>query len=377
MANTRDEAGHRSEGGVEASVVGCGRAAALGSVPSPDGCSGRAVCVGSDDFHLADGRGGVAGSAARGHGPRGVEGAKEVDGSGVHGGGVRRSLDRAAPAGKDSTKELYRGLLRGCIDPDIGKVKLGAITADTVRVWHYQLGRRLATDIAAERDRLALAGRAPSTATVRDGRTRQAQAYRLLRAAMVTAHGDGLIDEQPCRIAGAGTPRPSVERRDLAERLLTPAQVADVAAEMPPRYRLLVLAAAWSGLRQGELLALTRADLDLEACPPVVRVRRRVRRNDDGSMDVDTPKSAASLRTVALPGPLRDALVDHVREFVSEDTESLVFSRRRRGLFRRGATSPRCCTARLPRRVCRRCGSTTCATARKSWPRNPGRRWLN
>ncbi len=194
------------------------------------------------------------------------------------------------PRAKDSTKELYRGLLRGCIDPDIGKVKLGAISADTVRVWHYQLGRRLAADIAAERDRLALAGRAPSSATVRDGRTRQAQAYRLLRAAMVTAHTDGLIDEQPCRIASAGTPRPSVERRNLAERLLTPAQVADVAAEMPPRYRVLVLAAAWSGLRQGELLALTRADLDLDACPPVVRVRRRVRRNDDGSMDVDTLK---------------------------------------------------------------------------------------
>ncbi len=40
---------------------------------------------------------------------------------------------------------------------------------------------------------------------------------------------------------------------------------------------------------------------------------------------MDTPKSAASLRTVALPGPLRDAFVDHVRKFVSEDTESLIF----------------------------------------------------
>ena len=44
---------------------------------------------------------------------------------------------------------------------------------------------------------------------------------------------------------------------------------------MPPRYRVLVLAAAWSGLRQGELLTLTRADLDLAAIPPVVRVLHR------------------------------------------------------------------------------------------------------
>jgi integrase len=230
------------------------------------------------------------------------------------------------PRAKDSTKELYRGLLRGCIGPDIGTVPLTGLTPDAVRSWHYRLGRRLAADIAAERDRLALAGRAPSSATVRDGRTRQAQAYRLLRAAMATAHDDGLISGQPCRIAGAGTPRPSADRRDLAERLLAPAQVADVAAGMPPRYRVLVLAAAWSGLRQGELLALTRADLDLKASPPVVRVRRRVRRNDDGSMDVDTPKSTASLRTVALPGPLRDALVDHLDEFAGEGDESLVFA---------------------------------------------------
>jgi len=95
---------------------------------------------------------------------------------------------------------------------------------------------------------------------------------------------------------------------------------------MPPRYRVLVLAAAWSGLRQGELLTLTRADHDLDAIPPVVRVRRRVRRNDDGSMDVDTPKSTASVRTVALPGPLRDAFVDHLARFALEDAGSLVFA---------------------------------------------------
>lgn len=132
------------------------------------------------------------------------------------------------PRAKNSTKELYRGLLRRCIDPDIGDVNLDALTSDTVRVWHYRLGLRLA--------------------------------------------------------------------------------------------------AAWSGLRQGELLALTRADLDLDATPPVVRIRRRVRRNDDGSIDVDTPKSTASLRAVALPGPLRDALVDHLAHFGGDEEQSLVFA---------------------------------------------------
>jgi integrase len=230
------------------------------------------------------------------------------------------------PSAKESTKELYRGLLRGCIHPGLGKVRLTALASDAVRTWHYELGRRLAADIAAERARLARAGRVRSSATARDGRTRQAQAYRLLRAAMCTAHSDGLIAEQPCRIAGAGTPRASVERRDLAERLLTPAQIRVVAAGMPARYRVLVLAAAWSGLRQGELLALTRADVDLDATPPLLRVRRRVRRTDAGTFEVDIPKSAASVRTVALPGPLRDALDAHLAEFVPEGRACLVFA---------------------------------------------------
>jgi integrase len=230
------------------------------------------------------------------------------------------------PTAKDSTKELYRGLLRTCIDPGLGTVRLTGLTADGVREWHYQLGLRLAADRTAERDRLVAAGRSSSAATVRDGRPRQAQAYRLLRAALGTAHADGVIGEQPCRIAGAGTPRSSAERRDLAERLLTATQVAVVAAGLPARYRVLVLAAAWSGLRQGELLALTRADLDLDAVPPVFRVRRRARRSDSGAVDVDSPKSPASRRTVTLPGPLRDALIAHLTEFVPPAADALVFA---------------------------------------------------
>ena len=37
------------------------------------------------------------------------------------------------PRAKDSTKELYRGLLRGCIGPDIGTVPLTGLTPDAVR----------------------------------------------------------------------------------------------------------------------------------------------------------------------------------------------------------------------------------------------------
>lgn len=53
-------------------------------------------------------------------------------------------------------------------------------------------------------------------------------------------------------------PRPAADSSsgsaDVSERLLTPMQVSLVAAAMPPRYQVLVLAAAWSGCARGNCL---------------------------------------------------------------------------------------------------------------------------
>ena len=231
------------------------------------------------------------------------------------------------PTARESTKELYRGLLRTCIAPGLGPVAVSRLTPAAVRGWHHQLGERLAAD--AERRRVALLakGRQGSAASVRDGGARQAQAYRLLRAAMTTAVADGLVRANPCAIPSAGTPRRAVGRsRPVTDRLLSPAQVAAAAAAMPPRYRGLVLMAAWSGLRQGELLALTRADLDLTASPARVMVRKAVRRADTGQVRVDVPKTPSSVRTVTLPDPLTEALRAHLAAFVPAEPTALLFA---------------------------------------------------
>ena len=230
------------------------------------------------------------------------------------------------PSARPGTKELYAGLLRTCIVEDLGDVPLSDLTAEEVRRWHFELGERLAADAERRREALLAKGRQVSGASVSDGRTRQAQAYRLLRAAMATAVTDGVIDAQPCRIRGAGTPKAALGRvPDLADRLLSPVQVAEVAGKMPSRYRALVLAAAWSGLRQGELMALTRADFDLDASPAVVRVRRSIRRSESGTVRTDLPKTAASIRTVSLPAPLAHVLAAHLAEFVGPDPDAPLF----------------------------------------------------
>ncbi|MGZ4590147.1 MAG: tyrosine-type recombinase/integrase, partial [Actinomycetes bacterium] len=88
------------------------------------------------------------------------------------------------PSARSSTKELYAGLLRTCIAPDLGRCPLAELTPARVRGWHFELGERLAA--AADRRRallLSARGRDASAVSVTDGRSRQAQAYRLLRAA--------------------------------------------------------------------------------------------------------------------------------------------------------------------------------------------------
>lgn len=269
----------------------------------------------------------------------------------------------------ESTKELYRGLLRTCIAPTLGRASVSRLTAAAVRGWHHQLGLRLAGDAEARRQAPVAAGRQGSAASVRDGAARQAQAYRLLRAAMTTAVTDGLLKENPCQVRGASTPRRAVGRsRPVAERLLAPAQVAAAAAAMPDRYRVLVLMAAWSGLRQGELLALSRADLDLDASPARVVVRKAVRRTDAGQVRVDVPKTVSSLRAVTLPDPLTQVLHDHLDEFVPEEPNALVFA------TRTGTTPARSNLGATWRRACDTAGALARPAPRRPGVRRRGRR---
>ena len=71
---------------------------------------------------------------------------------------------------------------------------------------------------------------------------------------------------------------------------------------MPNRYRgcyrALVLAAAFTGLRWGELIALRRCDVDLTT--KVLRVHRSLGQTQGGEMLVGPPKSEAGVRGVAL-----------------------------------------------------------------------------
>ena len=130
------------------------------------------------------------------------------------------------------TVDLYRWLYGKYLEPALSDRLLSDITPAVIRAWRADL----------------LAG---GTST-----TMVAKAYRLLRAVLNTAVDDELIRRNPCRIAGAGIER--APERPTA----TVAQVFDLAGLVPARFRALVLLAAFTSLRYGELAALRLRDFD-------------------------------------------------------------------------------------------------------------------
>jgi integrase len=208
------------------------------------------------------------------------------------------------PGLRPRTVEIYRGLLRRHVSPYLGNVPLGKIGTPMIRDWRARL---LHQGISV---------------------SETAKAYRFLRAVLMTAADDRIIPRNPCRVRGAGEERPE-ERPTLTVR-----QVYELADRMPGDcHRPLVLVAAFASLRWGEITALRRCDIDIEA--GTVTVNRQHVQLDTGGVVVSAPKSRASLRTVALPAAILPAVRAHLDGRVGQSPDSLVFTSSRGGVLRR------------------------------------------
>lgn len=159
----------------------------------------------------------------------------------------------------------------------------------------------------------------PSEPSADAGRVQTARAYQLVRSILACAHRDGLIVANPCAIRGAGSVK-AAERPHA-----TPAEIARIAAWMPPRYAAAVQVAAWSGLRAGELFALTRAHVDLDR--GTVRVERALVEIPGQPLRFGPPKTTASRRTVHLPAPVVTLLREHLTTYTASGPDALVFAR--------------------------------------------------
>ena len=208
------------------------------------------------------------------------------------------------PGLRPRTVEIYRGLLRRHVSPYLGNVPLGKVDTPMIRDWRARL---LDQGISV---------------------SETAKAYRFLRAVLMTAADDRIISRNPCRVRGAGEEKPE-ERPTLTVR-----QVYELADRMPgDSHRVLVLVAAFASLRWGEITALRRCDIDVEA--RTVAVTRQHVQLDTGGVVVTAPKSRAGLRTVAVPAAILPAIRAHLDGSVGPSPNSLVFTGSRGGVLRR------------------------------------------
>lgn len=204
------------------------------------------------------------------------------------------------------TIESYRSRLRCHLLPKFGDLPLVAITALGVTEWVRELER---------------AGYAPSTVSSQ---------LNLLSMLLTDAVDERLIPFNPVRRRRRRGRR---SRRAVPERIwATSEQVVRIAEQAGllggPIARLLVITAAWTGCRWGELAGLHRDNVDLRrgviVIDPLVGAL-----HESGSMRwLGPPKTRASARTIALPpflvALLREHLARHRYEFVHDAEREVV-----------------------------------------------------
>ncbi|HET7487122.1 MAG TPA: tyrosine-type recombinase/integrase [Acidimicrobiales bacterium] len=217
---------------------------------------------------------------------------------------VASRLGRGGAPLRPRVRELYEGQLRLHLLPTFGTVAIGRLSAAMVRRWYAGLLED---------------GPGASTA---------AKCYRLLRAILNTAVEDGLLAANPCMIRGAGAER--ADERPLP----TIEEVFALADAVKPRYRALVLVAAFSGLRRGELFGLRREHVDLERGTVTVALQRQQLAR--GELVIGPPKSDAGRRTVTLPAEVLRALAAHLDQFAGPDPAGWVFTGDKGGPLREG-----------------------------------------
>jgi integrase len=192
---------------------------------------------------------------------------------------------------KPRTRYHYRGVLDGRVLPAFRNVPLKHITADLIDDWYYRMGDQAPTS--------------------------RAHAYGLLRTILGDAVQRRLIEHNPCHIRGAG----NTKRVKQIEPATLP-ELSALTEAMPQRYQLMVLLAAWCGLRFGELTELRRKDIDM--ANGVVKVRRAVVRVH-GEFIVGTPKSDAGTRDVAIPPHLMPLVKAHLSSTITGGRDGLLF----------------------------------------------------
>jgi len=181
---------------------------------------------------------------------------------------------------------------------------------------HRRMGQVLSADVQAFVAELRHDGKSP--ATIR-------KAYQLAAAVFSSAVDSDLIARTPCR----GIKLPPQIQSEM--RFLSQAEVADLIGVIDTRFESLVLTAAYTGLRFGELAGLRVGRLNLLARTVTVA---ETASEVAGRIVFGEPKTSASRRTITLPRFLVESLAEHLAAHPA-DKSDLVFRAPDGGSLRR------------------------------------------
>jgi integrase len=149
----------------------------------------------------------------------------------------------------------------------------------------------------------------------------------------------------------------------------TPAQVAAIAARIRRRVdQVLVVTAAYTGMRWGELTGLDRANVDLDHADIHVHPEVGALHEIEGQLFLGPPKTVDSVRHIRLP----PFLVDLIGEVLDSHDHATVFPGARGGFQRRSNFNRRAWSPAVDGRpeqglppIVAGCTFTTCATPRR------------
>ena len=219
----------------------------------------------------------------------------------------------------DNTLFCYQGLARNHLLPRWGTTELTAITSADVAVWTRQLAQRYR----------------PATVTA---------IRKFLALVLSDAVDNQLLAVNPVRPQrrGRGRTQPEPERAwATGEQVLTIAgRVLTLAG---PNQALLVITAAYTGMRWGELAGLRRERCHLTAPRPrlVIDAETGSLHEVNGQLDYGTPKTLSSVRTVTLPPFLAELLDAELKRTRSDVVFRTVRDKHlRRSTFQRRIWAP-------------------------------------
>lgn len=200
-----------------------------------------------------------------------------------------------------STRVRAEGIFKTHVLPEFGHMPLTALSAPLVQAWVQKMMLSM------------------SAASVRKNTF-------ALRKACDLAVSYGLIRSNPA----AGVRLPAESKRE--QRFLTHSEAWALAEHINPRFKAMVLVAVFGGLRQGEICALRRSNINpLRNTITVNQTLTDVK----GSVAFGPPKTKTSVRTVTIPRSIMGELVAHMEAYTGPEADALVFTGQRGVVIRR------------------------------------------